>query len=62
MGGIRIDGRMRALTTEARPFGGLFAAGDASGGLMGGYTGGYTGGLSQATTTGLLAGENAAAG
>lgn len=61
MGGVLINGRAQVLDLENRPIAGLFAAGDTIGGLMGGYRGGYTGGLSQATVTGLLAGENAAA-
>jgi len=60
MGGIQVDGQLRAMDREGLPIAGLRAAGDAIGGLMGGFDGGYTGGLSQAVVTGLLAAESVA--
>jgi fumarate reductase flavoprotein subunit len=61
MGGPLINGRGQVLNAAEDPITGLFAGGDAIGGLMGGYNGGYAGGVVQALTTGMLAGENAAA-
>jgi fumarate reductase flavoprotein subunit len=61
MGGALINGRGQVLSAAEEPIPGLFAGGDAIGGLMGGYNGGYAGGVVQALTTGMLAGENAAA-
>jgi fumarate reductase flavoprotein subunit len=61
MGGVLIDGRAQVLNEREEPIAGLYAAGDAIGGLMGGHNGGYHGGLTQATVTGMLAGEAIAA-
>jgi len=59
MGGPLVNRRANVLDKGGKSIPGLFAAGDVVGGLMGGPNGGYVGGISQATVTGILAGENA---
>lgn len=59
MGGPLINKRANVMGRDGKPIHGLFAAGDLVGGLMGGRNGGYVGGISQASVTGLLAGESA---
>ncbi len=59
VGGPLVDKRMNVVSKSGKKIPGLYAAGDVVGGLMGGPNGGYIGGISQATVTGLLAGESA---
>ena len=61
MGGIRIDGHARVLTTGGTPIPGLYAAGSATGGLDGGPRIGYVGALVFAGVTGRRASAHAAA-
>lgn len=62
-GGLRIDPAARVLTPAGQPITGLFAAGGTAAGMSGEGVAGYTSGngLSHAFTTGLIAGESAAA-
>jgi fumarate reductase flavoprotein subunit len=61
MGGPLVNGRAQVLDSAERPIEGLFAAGGTMGGLMGGPQAGYAGGWAEASTFGLIAGENAIA-
>lgn len=62
-GGLRIDPATRVMTAQDRPIAGLFAAGGTAAGMSGEGAAGYTSGngLAHAFTTGLIAGESAAA-
>lgn len=61
MGGPLVNGQAQVLDEDEEVIPGLFAAGGTMGGLMGGPDAGYAGGWAEASTFGLLAGENAMA-
>ena len=61
MGGPLVNGQAQVLDGDEKPIEGLYAAGGTMGGLMGGPQAGYAGGWAEASTFGLLAGENAMA-
>jgi succinate dehydrogenase/fumarate reductase flavoprotein subunit len=61
MGGPLVSGRAEVLDENEQAIPGLYAAGGTMGGLMGGPKAGYAGGWAEASTFGLLAGENAMA-
>lgn len=58
--GLRIDAGARVLGTDARPIGGLYAAGECTGGVIGTRYMGSGNGLASASTVGRIAGESAA--
>ena len=61
LGGIRVDDRLRAVTSDATPINGLWAVGADAGGMYGKAYVDFEGGtLGFAYTSGRLAGEDAA--